>query len=248
MKYFTPILGILISSGFAASAWAEEGSGNRPSREQFRQKMLEEFDADGDGDLNEEERSKAREEMRERFGRGRRERGGPEAGGPPERGPRERGAREGGPRRGPSAERGPEGRPPRRDGPRGPQRPPMNPDEVFDTFDVDQDGQLSREEFHRLGMAFRMAQAMRMSQLGMHMQHRGGPMGPPPPRGGFEDRGPRRDRPEMDERGRGRDRPRGPRGFRGEEGDFRGPPERPRPPRGDFDSSVEEPNSSEETA
>ena len=109
-------------------------------------------------------------------------------------------------------------------------------------------GQLSREEFNRLTMAVRMAQAMRMSQVGMHMQHRGGPMGPPPPRGGFEDRGPRRDRPEMDERGRGRDRQRGPRGFRGEDGEFRGPPERPRRPRDDFDTSVEEPASMEETA
>jgi len=50
--------------------------GGRMRDPEFRQRMIEEFDKDGDGRLSDEERQAMRETMRERFGRG-----GP--GGPP---------------------------------------------------------------------------------------------------------------------------------------------------------------------
>lgn len=55
----------------AAPVFAAEGDkpakGDKPPRgEDFRQKMLEEFDADGDGELSDDERTKMRESRRER--------------------------------------------------------------------------------------------------------------------------------------------------------------------------------------
>ena len=93
---------------------------SRQRNPEMRQKMIEEFDADGDGKLNDEERQEARETMRQR-------RGGQDGQGRPGRG-------------GPQGRRGQGG---------GPQGPP-DPNELFDRFDEDGDGQLSREEFMKL--------------------------------------------------------------------------------------------------
>ena len=62
-----------------------EGRGGRPDR----QAMREQFDVDGDGELNDEERQEMREAMRERFGgrgQGDASRSGPPHGGPPQGG------------------------------------------------------------------------------------------------------------------------------------------------------------------
>lgn len=150
----------LISTGIA-NAQPEGDRPDRPHRNpEMRQKMLEEFDADGDGKLNDEERQQARETMRER-------RGGPAGQDRPGRG---------GPqgRRG----RGGEGRP--------------DPNELFDEFDANGDGQLSREEFMKLTE----------SQRG----RRGGPGSGGGPGGPRADRAPRPDAPE------GANRPRRPEG------------------------------------
>ena len=154
MRIITTTLTLMLVALLTSSAWAEKGSerkGDRPSREEMRQKILDKFDADGDGQLNEDERAAAREEMRSRRG------------GKGKRGPEAR-------RRG----RGPQGKPEgRRGGPDG-QRPP-NPGAVFDRFDTNEDGQLSRSEFMELAREMR------------RMRERRGFDGPPP-RG---DRGPR---------------------------------------------------------
>ncbi len=107
----------------------------RKHNPEMREQMIQEFDADGDGELNDEERQTARETMRER-------RGGPNGQ-----------ARQG--RGGPEGGRGPEGRP--------------DPNELFDHFDENGDGQLSREEFINL--------------IETQRQHRGGPAGPRADRG-----------------------------------------------------------------
>jgi Ca2+-binding EF-hand superfamily protein len=116
-------VGLMVLPATTTNAQEEE----RPRRDgEMRERMIEEFDADGDGELNDEERQTARETMRERRGGGGRGEG---------RGPEGRG-------------RGPEGR-----GPEGgrPDRPaPPDPNALFDEFDADKDGQLSREEFTKL--------------------------------------------------------------------------------------------------
>lgn len=97
-------------------------------RVEWREKVIKEFDKDGDGKLNDEEREKAREKMRElrgRLGLGL----GP--GGP------------GGPR-GPEGRRGPDGK-----GPAGPPKLPK-PEELFAKFDQDKDEKLNKEEFKEL--------------------------------------------------------------------------------------------------
>ncbi len=142
----------------------------RPDREEMRQRMLERFDADNDGELSDEERGKAREFRREQFGergeRGPREGRGPEGRRPEGRGGRGPGDRgQGGPPEGRLGEgRGPEGRGPGGPGgagrgPRGPggpgpgfrpMGPPPVPAQLFKKFDADKNDQLSVEEFENL--------------------------------------------------------------------------------------------------
>ncbi len=105
------------------------------ARIEWREKILKEFDKDGDGKLSDEEREQAREKMRELHGRLGLGPGGP--GGPfGLRGPEGR-------RRGPDGE-GPDGK-----GPEGPPKMPK-PEELFAKFDKDKDGKLTKEEFMEL--------------------------------------------------------------------------------------------------
>jgi Ca2+-binding EF-hand superfamily protein len=145
----TLVLALPIFAAGQASAQEEE----RPRRDgEMRARMIEEFDADGDGELSDEERQTARETMRERRG----DRPG-----------------SGGQGRG----RGGEGRP-----------APPDPNQLFDEFDADKDGQLSREEFTKLTQATRE----RRRQRGPREGRPGGPrpedgadFGPPPRGPGF---------------------------------------------------------------
>jgi len=101
---------------FTVAAHAEEPGKRRPDGDR-REKLLEQFDADGDGRLNEQERKQAREKFAERFGR----------------------------RPGTPGEAG------RRPGPGGPgRRGPLTVDMIFERFDVNQDGQLSRDEVGKM--------------------------------------------------------------------------------------------------
>ena len=177
----------------------------------MREKMLKEFDKDGDGKLSDEEREKAREKMRELRWR-------------PKQATRGKGERGEGRRReegrGAEARRGPEGRP----GPDGPPKMPK-PEELFAKFDKDSDQKLSKDEFMALA-----------DYVHEHMPPP--PMaGPPGPPGGprFAGRGP--DGPPGGPRFEGR----GPDGPRFRDGDgpgrrFRGPdgPPRDGERRGDF--------------
>ena len=135
MRYLTSTFCLALSVLVAGTAWSqdeapgEDGPRERPA--EMRKRVMEEFDEDGDGELSDEERATAREEMRNR----RRNRAGQDS----EAGPRGKRQRADGFRRG-----GPEGR---RGGPAG---PPPDPSEVFDRFDADGDGSLSREEFLKL--------------------------------------------------------------------------------------------------
>ncbi|MCI0333593.1 MAG: hypothetical protein L0228_10270 [Planctomycetes bacterium] len=104
--------------------------GDRPARGEMRERMLKEFDKDGDGILSDEERQKARESMRDRRGGGKKE-GRPGAGRKP--GDKKQG------KKGANGPGGPMGRPP---------LPP--PDELFKKFDADGSDSLSREEFGKL--------------------------------------------------------------------------------------------------
>lgn len=163
------LVGPLFAVG-QATAQDEE----RPRRDgEMRQRMIEEFDADGDGQLNDEERQTARETMRERRG----DRPG-------------RGQARGGEGRGGQG-RGGEGRG------RGPSdRPaPPDPNELFDRFDENQDGQLSRDEF----LKFTQETRGRWGR-GPGEGRPGGPRGEGvgPARGG-----PRGDRPSRPQRPRG---------------------------------------------
>lgn len=164
----------------------------RPDREEMRKRMLEHFDADKDGELSDEEREKAREFRRERFG-GREGRGpdGPGPGGPPEgrrwegRGPEGRGGPGG---RGPDGPGGP-GRGPR--GPEGPgpgfrpMGPPPSPEKLLKEFDADKNDQLNLEELETLLGHLH-------DRIGPPRGFRG-PGGPGGPGAGPEGRPPRRD-------------------------------------------------------
>jgi len=107
------VLSVLIAGVATADDDAAKKGDRNDRRAEMRQRMLEEFDADGDGELSEDERATAREEMRKRRG----------------------GQGKSGKAKG---ERGP-----KRDG-----RP--NPGQLFDKFDANGDGQLSRAEFMKL--------------------------------------------------------------------------------------------------
>jgi Ca2+-binding EF-hand superfamily protein len=179
--------GILFLPATTTSAQEEE----RPRRDgEMRQQMIEEFDADGDGELNDEERQTAREAIRERRGGGGRGEG-----------------------------RGPEGRP-----------APPDPNALFDEFDADKDGQLSREEFTKLTETRRGFMRGGRPPRARGPRAEGDRPGPPPePRDGeFERRPPLQnqvERPDGPPPGRGEGR-RGPRG-----GEF-GPPPGPGGPEG----------------
>jgi hypothetical protein len=228
MRYLRPFSALFLSAMLAGVAWSDEADkkdsaqkqgekekaadtdkGERPERpsfEEMRKKMLEKFDADKDGKLNDEERAKAREYRHEHASEFTRERGdGERPRGPrPPRGPEGR-ARDGHGPDGHGPEGGPDGRRP--DGP-----PPAM--RLFDRFDEDGDGQLSRKEFERL--------VTRMREFGPPP----GPGGPGHPGGSREWR-----RPGPSD-GPGADR----RPPRAREDGERGPERRrPRPPRDDDD-------------
>ncbi len=114
-------VGLLAMPALADPTDKEAKQGDGGPRAEMREKMLKEFDKDGDGKLNDEERAKAHEKMRELHG--------------------ERGRGEG--RRGAEAHRGPGG------GPDGPPKLPK-PEELFTKFDKDKDEKLSKDEFMAL--------------------------------------------------------------------------------------------------
>ncbi len=193
-------MGLSLTSIGSALAQEEGEKPERPRRDgEMRERMIKEFDADGNGELSDEERQKARETMRERRG------DRPEGQG---RGP------------GQGRGRGGEGRP-----------APPDPNKVFDEFDADKDGQLSREEFLKLTDTQRDRRPPRPPREGRP----GGPRpggddrpGPPPEGREFERQpplqnqaGPPRGEGEYGRRGRGGEGFGPPPGTRGPEG--RGP-------------------------
>lgn len=131
MRYFTVPICLILTVLTTGSVWADEESAKNEDRgdrrAEMRRKIMEEFDADGDGELSDDERAKAREEMRGRRGERGKERAGKPGGEGRERARRDR----------------PEGR---RGGPGG----PPDPAKLFDKFDADGSGSLSRDEFKRL--------------------------------------------------------------------------------------------------
>lgn len=176
-------LSLVVPMLLVGQATAQEEE--RPRRDgDWRARMIEEFDADGDGQLSDEERQTARETMRERRGdrpgrgeaRGRGDgRGRGEAPGRGQARPDGRGPREG---RGPGAQgRG------------------LDFGRMFDRFDADGDGLLNREEFTRLTERLRERFSADGPRRGAPGQGRGGGS-----RGGPRDgRGPRPPRAERPE-------------------------------------------------
>lgn len=167
----------------------------RPGREEMRERVLKEFDKDGDGKLSDEERQKARETMRERYGRGGRD-GRPRGEGKEGR----KGNKKGDRGHGSDGWHGPHGH-----HPPGPPLPP--PEELFSKFDLDNDEKLSLEEFQKLADFVRDRLPPPPPPGGpRHGPGYGGrgPDGPPPGGEGFRrrDRGP--DRPGRPPRGEGR--------------------------------------------
>ena len=177
MRYLLTAICLVLTVLLTSSAGADDDTtrdGNRAGRRgEMRQKMLNEFDADGDGELSDDERANAREAMRARRG-GKGKAGKGKAGKGKGRGQR------GGPG-------GPGGRP--------------DPAKLFDKYDADGDGQLSRAEFMKLAKEVRP---------------------PRPPRGHGKRGGPRPDGPPREgRRNFDRDRP------LQNPGDRPGPPPRP---------------------
>lgn len=82
-------LAVIVGGALVAPAWAQEANDAQSDRSERRQRVLAAFDADGDGELSDEERDRAREELGERGQRG--QRGGGERGDRPGRGPRPEG-------------------------------------------------------------------------------------------------------------------------------------------------------------
>ncbi len=78
MRNISPILTIVAAALLLpAAATAQDATDGKPNRAERRQRMIEQFDADGDGQLNEEERAKARAERGNQSGKaGRKSRGG----------------------------------------------------------------------------------------------------------------------------------------------------------------------------
>jgi Ca2+-binding EF-hand superfamily protein len=77
MRHFHFAIAIITTIGLTTSAFADEKQ-RRPGAEEFRAQLLKEFDADGDGKLNEGERTKARASASKK-------RGGKQGGGRPDR-------------------------------------------------------------------------------------------------------------------------------------------------------------------
>lgn len=208
MRYFLfsaiAATGLLAVPALAQPPENGEQRGDRPRREEMRERMLKEFDKDGDGKLSDEERQKAREAMRERFGR---------------RGPDGGRGRDGGPRgkdgKGKKGDRGPD-RWHGHHAPGGGPPPPPHFEMLFNRFDEDKNDVLSRDEFAKLA-----------EFLHHHRHHRHGPPPAGPPRGPrFDDRGPDGPPPGGEEFRR-RHRPEGPPGPPPRPGDPPGPPPNP---------------------
>ena len=167
MKNSFLIAGIVLLLGSFVEPLSAQGPGD--SRQgldpEQRQKLITKFDTDGDGELNEEERQNARQSMRERRrnrseGFSRRRPRGPEDRVREQRGPDgpEDRFRE---RRGPG---GSEDRFRERQGPRRlERRPPFELKKMFEKFDEDGNGSLSREEFQSLTQQL---QRMRQKHVG----------------------------------------------------------------------------------
>ncbi len=178
MRYLSTAVCLMLSVLVTSTAWADDdtvaNNDDRAGRRgEMRQKMLNEFDADGDGELSDDERANAREAMRARRG-GKGKSGKGKAGKGKGRGQR------GGPG-------GQGGRP--------------DPAKLFDKYDANGDGQLSRAEFMKLAKEVRP---------------------PRPPRGHGKRGGPRPDgSPREGRRSFDRDRP------LQNPGDRPGPPPRP---------------------
>lgn len=232
MRYFVMAMALTATGLLSLPATAQppeeaQQGGDRPDRTEFHERILEEFDEDKSGSLDEKERETMRTRFRERAERVRGERPSEADRERPEAGRRERERRDGERRDG---ERNrPEGdRPPRGEGRRGPGRGPGGPggpggprgpmgmppgpalDPLFNWFDGNSDGQLSREEFGALAEFVRR-----------HAPRR--PGGPPdgPRFGGRPDERPRGEFRRGE--GRGPDgRPRAERERRSREGERRG--------------------------
>ncbi len=129
MRYLGTSICLMMSVMVTGTAWAQdappsdEDPGQR--RAEMRRRIMAEFDADGDGELSDDERAKAREQMRSRRG----SRGG--EGDAPGGNRARRGGQEG----------RPEGRP--------------DPAAMFDRLDADGNGSLSRAEFRKLSEEMR---------------------------------------------------------------------------------------------
>ena len=121
MRYLLIPMCLMLTVLLTGSARAGDDAANNEDRAgrrgEMRQKMLAEFDADGDDELSDDERSTAREAMRSR-------RGGKGKGG--------------------------KGKANRAKGRRGDRGGPPNPGKLFDKYDANGDGQLSRAEFMKL--------------------------------------------------------------------------------------------------
>ena len=160
--------------------------GRSERRAEMRKRMLKKFDADGDGQLNDEERAALRKGMADRRGRGKKgdgKKGFHEGNwGPGKRGDGKKGLREGkqGPGKG-ARDWGPKSR---RHGPHDQGGPP-DLDKLFEKFDRDGDDRLDRDEFKAALHVLRKMHQRRMGQVGEG--RRGGP-GPGRDRDGFRPR------------------------------------------------------------
>lgn len=142
----------------------------------MKQKLLDNFDTNKDGTLDHAERREIGRAIWENFG------GGPEGRGRGDRGPEGRRHPDGPP----SGEgRGPEGRRglgpqdgPGLGGPDGRHEPP-NPERLFNRFDENQDGSLSKDEFMELTKFMHEHRPMGPPRMGRGRPGRGSD-GPPP--------------------------------------------------------------------
>jgi hypothetical protein len=214
-RHVVPIALILLAMPAAAQPPADESGERPPGDPAMKQKLLDAFDTNSDGTIDQTERRAIRRALVESFGgppegaRGPEGRRGRPDGPPRERGPGDRGSD--GPRefgRGPDGprprDRGPGG-PPGPGRPDGPPRGP-NPERLFNVFDENADGSLSKEEFMTLAEFMRSLRGQGPPQW---MRRDGRRDFDGPPRGDFERRG----RGERGPRGEGRPRPpRGPDG------------------------------------